>query len=145
VGDRGHNSWIINQEKCNKLLTVDCRRRGQKNKNCANYLLAAWFDFTPDDETRIWYRSGRTAGIDITYINIKNWKIWCFLTELTAFLCCVQVAVFAKIAATQFNGKTEIFRHQLVAAQDLQSAGFYRPACNTLLSVLERVTLIVWT
>jgi hypothetical protein len=34
---------------------------------------------------------------------MKNWKIWCFLTELTAFLCCVQVAVFAKIAATQVN------------------------------------------
>ena len=30
------------------LLTVDCRRRGQKNENCANYLLRAWFDFTPD-------------------------------------------------------------------------------------------------
>jgi uncharacterized membrane protein len=74
---------------------------------------------------------------------MKNWKIWCFLTELTAFLCCLQVAVFAKIAATQVNGKTEIFRRQLVAAQYLQSAGLYRPACNTLLSVLERVTLIV--
>jgi uncharacterized membrane protein len=74
---------------------------------------------------------------------MKNWKIWCFLTELTAFLCCVQVAVFEKIAATQVNGKTEIFCRQLVAAQDLKSAGLYRPACNTLLSVLEQVTLIV--
>jgi uncharacterized membrane protein len=55
---------------------------------------------------------------------MKNWKIWCFLTELTAFLCCVQVPVFAKIAATQVNGKTEIFRRQLVAAQNLQSPDF---------------------
>jgi len=69
---------------------------------------------------------------------MKNWKIWCFLTALTAFLCCVQVPVFAKIAATQVNGKTEIFRRQLVAAQNLQSAGLYRQACNTLLPVLER-------
>ena len=30
------------------LLTVDCWRAGQKNENCANYLLRAWFDFTPD-------------------------------------------------------------------------------------------------
>ena len=37
------------------LLTVDCE---SKNENCANYLLAAWFDFTPDDEARIWYHSG---------------------------------------------------------------------------------------
>jgi hypothetical protein len=46
-------------------------------------------------------------------------------------------------SATQVNGKTEIFRRQLVAAQNLQSAGVYRQACNTVLSVLERVTLIV--
>jgi len=69
---------------------------------------------------------------------MKNGKIWCFLTELTAFLCCVQVPVFAKIAAPQVNGQTEIFRHQLVAAQNLQSAGLYRQACNNLLAVLER-------
>ena len=69
---------------------------------------------------------------------MRNWKIWCFFTALTAFLCCVQVPVFAKIAATQVNGKKEIFRHQLVAAQYLQSAGLYRQACNTLLPVLER-------
>ena len=74
----------------------------------------------------------------LTYINLKNWKIWCLLTELTAFLYCVQVPVFAKIATTQVNGKTEIFRRQLVAAQSLQSAGLYRQACNTLLPVLER-------
>jgi hypothetical protein len=66
---------------------------------------------------------------------MKNWKILCFLTEFTAFLCCVQVPVFAKIAAPQVNGKTEIFRRQLVAAQNLQSAELYREACNTLLPV----------
>ena len=48
------------------LLTVDCWRAGQKNENCANYLLAAWFDFTPYDEARIWYHSGLTAAIDIS-------------------------------------------------------------------------------
>jgi|GEM_PF-6791434 len=26
-------------------MTNDCRRRGQKNENCANYLLASGFDF----------------------------------------------------------------------------------------------------
>ena len=30
MGDRGHNSWIINQEKCNKLLTVDCESKKLK-------------------------------------------------------------------------------------------------------------------
>jgi uncharacterized membrane protein len=70
-------------------------------------------------------------------------KNWCLLTELTAFSCCVQVPVLAKIAATQVNCKTEIFRRQLVAAQNLNSAGVYREACNTLLPVLERVNWIV--
>jgi uncharacterized membrane protein len=74
---------------------------------------------------------------------MKNWKIWCFLTELTAFSCCVQVPIFAKIVAPQVNGKTEIFRRQLVAAQNIQSAGLYRQACNNLILVLERVTWIV--
>ncbi|CAA9369771.1 hypothetical protein AVDCRST_MAG84-4202 [uncultured Microcoleus sp.] len=32
-------------------MTVDCRRRGQKNENCANYLLASGFDFTPDSRS----------------------------------------------------------------------------------------------
>jgi hypothetical protein len=67
------------------------------------------------------------------------------LTELTAFLCCVQVPVLAKIAATQVKGKAEIFRRQLVAAQNLQSAGLYRQACNTFIPVLERVSLMVLT
>jgi uncharacterized membrane protein len=74
---------------------------------------------------------------------MKNWKIWYFLTALTAFLCCVQVPVFAKIAATQVNCKTEIFCCQLVAAQNLQSAGLYRQDCNNFIPVLERVNLIV--
>jgi hypothetical protein len=75
---------------------------------------------------------------------MKNWKFWCFLTALTEFLCCVQVPVFAIFfAATQVNCKTEIFRRQLVAAQNIQSAGLYRQACNNLIPVLERVTLIV--
>lgn len=74
---------------------------------------------------------------------MKNGKTWCFLTELTAFLCYVQLPVFAKITATQVNGKTEIFHRQLVAAQNLQFAGLYRQACNTLLPIGERVTLIV--
>jgi hypothetical protein len=74
---------------------------------------------------------------------MKNRKIWCFLTELTAFSCCVQVPVFGKTAATQVNCQTEIFRRQLVAAQNIQSAGLYRQACNNFTPVLERVTLIV--
>jgi uncharacterized membrane protein len=60
------------------------------------------------------------------------------VAALIAILCYIQVPVFAKIAATQVNGKTEIFRRQLVAAQNLQSAGVYRQACNNLLAVLER-------
>jgi hypothetical protein len=42
-----------------------------------------------------------------------------------------------------YSSKTEISRRQVVAAQNLQSAGLYRQACNTLLPVLERVILIV--
>jgi len=71
-------------------------------------------------------------------MNMNKWRIW-FLLVLTTFLCCVQVPVVAKITdvATQVNTKTEILRRQLVAAQNLQSAGLYRQACNTLLPVLE--------
>lgn len=68
---------------------------------------------------------------------MKKWKIWCLLAALTAFLCYVQVPVFAKIATIQVNSKTDIFRRQLVAAQNLQSAGLYRQACKTLLPVLD--------
>ena len=68
---------------------------------------------------------------------MKKWKIWCLLAALTAFLCYVQVPVFARIAATQVNSKTDVFRRQLIAAQNLQSAGLYRQACNTLLPVLD--------
>ncbi|MEG3849901.1 CHAT domain-containing protein [Microcoleus sp. herbarium19] len=68
---------------------------------------------------------------------MKKWKIWCLLAALAAFLCCVLAPVSAKIARTQVNGKTEISRRQLAAAQNLQSAGLYRQACNTLLPVLD--------
>ncbi len=69
---------------------------------------------------------------------MNKWIIW-FLLALTTFLCCAQVPVVAKITdvATQVNTKTEILRRQLVAAQNLQSAGLYRQACNTLLPVLD--------
>ncbi|HAT14148.1 MAG TPA: hypothetical protein DCS91_11770, partial [Microcoleaceae bacterium UBA11344] len=62
-------------------------------------------------------------------MNISRWKIWCLLAGLTAFLCCLQVPVSASIQA----GSTAIVRSQLVAAQNLQSAGLYRQACNSLL------------
>jgi CHAT domain-containing protein len=70
-------------------------------------------------------------------MNISRWKIWCLLAGLTAFLCCLQVPVSASIQA----GSTAIVRSQLVAAQNLQSAGLYRQACNSLLSVLEVTNL----
>lgn len=66
---------------------------------------------------------------------MKKWKNWFLFAPLTAFLCCVQVPVLAIIAATQVNGKTEIFRRQLVAAQNIKSAWLYYQACNTLLPV----------
>ncbi|MEG4321913.1 MULTISPECIES: hypothetical protein [unclassified Microcoleus] len=50
--------------------------------------------------------------------------------------------MFAKIAgaiANQVNGKTEIYRHQLVVAQKIGLAELYRKACHTLLPVIERV------
>jgi hypothetical protein len=51
----------------------------------------------------------------------------------------VQVPVFANFfAATQVNCKTEIFRCQLVAAPNIQSAGLDRQACNNLIPVLQR-------
>lgn len=71
-------------------------------------------------------------------MNMSRWKIWCLLAGLTAFLCCLQVPVSASIQA---GSKTEIVRRQLVAAQNLQSAGLYRQACNSLLSVLEVTNL----
>lgn len=67
-------------------------------------------------------------------MNTIRWKIWFLLVGLTAFLCCLQVPVSAIIQA---SSKTDIFRRQLVAAQNLQSAGLYRQACNTLLPVLD--------
>lgn len=67
-------------------------------------------------------------------MNTSRWKIWFLLIGLTAFLCCLQVPVSAII---QVSSKTDIFRRQLVTAQNLQSAGLYRQACNTLLPVLD--------
>lgn len=64
-------------------------------------------------------------------MNIRRWKIWCLLAGLTAFLCCLQVPVAASIPTDS----------QLVEAQNLQSAGLYRQACNTLLSVLQVTNL----
>jgi hypothetical protein len=58
-----------------------------------------------------------------------------FLGRIDGFFCCLQVPVSAIIQA---SSKTEIFRRQLVAAQNLQSAGLYRQACNNLIPVLER-------
>jgi hypothetical protein len=63
-------------------------------------------------------------------MNTIGWKNWFLWAGLTAFFCCLQVPVSATIKA---SSKTEIFRRQVVAAQNLQSAGLYREACNTLL------------
>ncbi|MBE9097420.1 CHAT domain-containing protein [Tychonema sp. LEGE 07203] len=62
----------------------------------------------------------------------KKYKSWLILAGLTAILCCLQVPVSARIAgaiAPQTNT-------QLIAAQNQQSAGLYRQACDSLLSVL---------
>ncbi|MFS8117235.1 MAG: tetratricopeptide repeat protein, partial [Microcoleus sp.] len=67
-------------------------------------------------------------------MNTIRWKNWFLVAGLTAFLCCLQVPVSAIIQA---SNTTEILRRQLVAAQNLESAGLYRQACNTLLPVLE--------
>lgn len=67
-------------------------------------------------------------------MNTIRWKNWFLVAGLTAFLCCLQVPVSALIQA---SNTTEILRRQLVAAQNLESAGLYRQACNTLLPVLE--------
>jgi len=72
LGDRGFGALVdapdfpshcrrLNRRKPNPtsrllcrpwLLTVDCRRAGQKTENSANYLLRAWFDFTPDSGSK---------------------------------------------------------------------------------------------
>ncbi|MBE9183151.1 CHAT domain-containing protein [Microcoleus sp. LEGE 07076] len=62
---------------------------------------------------------------------MKKWKIW-LIAVTTAFLCCLQIPISARIArsiAPQTNT-------QLIAAQNQQSAGQYRQACESLLSVL---------
>jgi hypothetical protein len=46
-------------------VIVDCRRAGQKNENCANYLLASGFDFTPDDRGADLISFRQQAGIDM--------------------------------------------------------------------------------
>ncbi|MBE9163662.1 CHAT domain-containing protein [Tychonema sp. LEGE 06208] len=66
-------------------------------------------------------------------MNIQKYKNWLILAEITAFLCCLQVPVSARIAGA-IAPKTN---SQLIAAQNLQSAGLYRQACNSLLPVLE--------
>ncbi|MEG4800290.1 hypothetical protein QUB63_04335 [Microcoleus sp. ARI1-B5] len=75
-------------------------------------------------------------------MSIKKWKIGFLLAGLTTFLCCVQVPIFGKIAgaiATQVNSKTEIYRCQLVTAQNIDLADLYHEACHTLLPVIELV------
>ena len=67
-------------------------------------------------------------------MNTIGWKNWFLWAGLTAFFCCLQVPVSAIIQA---SSKTEIFRRQVVAAQNLQSAGLYRQACHTFLPVGE--------
>ena len=63
-------------------------------------------------------------------MNTKRWKIWFIIAGITAFLCSFQIPISAQIPRTP---KT----NQLTAAQNLQSAGLYRQACNSLLPVLE--------
>ncbi|MCC3409114.1 MAG: CHAT domain-containing protein [Microcoleus sp. PH2017_10_PVI_O_A] len=64
-------------------------------------------------------------------MNTKKWKISLIIAATTAFLCSLQIPITAQIPRTP---KTNT---QLTAAQNLQSAGLYRQACNSLLPVLE--------
>ncbi|MEG4800298.1 CHAT domain-containing protein [Microcoleus sp. ARI1-B5] len=64
-------------------------------------------------------------------MNAKKWKTSLIIAAITAFLCSFQIPISAQIPRTP---KTNT---QLTAAQNLQSAGLYRQACNSLLSVLE--------
>ena len=61
-------------------------------------------------------------------MNTIGWKNWFLWAGMTAFFC-LQVPVSG---ISQASSKTEIFRRQVVAAQNLQSAGLYRQAGNTL-------------
>jgi CHAT domain-containing protein len=72
-------------------------------------------------------------SITYTKMNTKKWKIWFIVAGLTTFLCCLQTPLSAQTASS-IAPKTNT---QLTAAQNLQSAGLYRQACNSLLPVLE--------
>ncbi|MEG4360041.1 MULTISPECIES: CHAT domain-containing protein [unclassified Microcoleus] len=64
-------------------------------------------------------------------MNIKKWKFWLVLAAMTAVLCSFQIPTSAQIPRLSPTNT------QLTAAQNLQSAGLYRQACNSLLPVLE--------
>jgi CHAT domain-containing protein len=64
-------------------------------------------------------------------MKIKKWKTWLILAGLTAFISCLQLPISAQIPITP---KTNT---ELTAAQNLQSAGLYRQACNSLLPILK--------
>ncbi|MEO6862625.1 MAG: hypothetical protein ABI180_14020, partial [Microcoleus sp.] len=67
-------------------------------------------------------------------MNTKKWKIWFIVVAaITALICCLQTPLSAQTASS-IAPKTNT---QLTAAQNLQSAGLYRQACNSLLPVLE--------
>ena len=54
--------WLLTDDWW--LMTNDCRRRGQKNENCAPDLLASGFDFTPDC---------RSADLISFRLDCRNW------------------------------------------------------------------------
>jgi|GEM_PF-2011919 len=64
-------------------------------------------------------------------MNAKKWKTWLTIAAITAFISCFQIPILAQIARVPKTNS------QLTAAQNLQSAGLYRQACNSLLPVLE--------
>ena len=81
------------------LLTVDCRRRGQKNENCANYWLRSWFDFTPDFRGAdfISFRHSRNWYEPIANRCLKNAR-WI----RSCFICSLSKTVKSQIANTSF-------------------------------------------
>ncbi len=79
------------KSQISNLKSIDCWRAGQKNENCANYLLASGFDFTPDfwsldlisflPDCRNWYDrwlSWFGAGLQLHYCFnvVSEVKIW---------------------------------------------------------------------
>jgi CHAT domain-containing protein len=64
-------------------------------------------------------------------MNNKKWRKWFIIAATTAFISCLQLPISAQIPITP---KTNT---QLTAAQNLQSAGLYRQACNSLLPILK--------